>query len=367
MNSKRSMVRFLHSVRLFVLALATLVMGARGIQTLAAEDAEPPGEWLKPPALMPGDTIALVAPAGPIKTAHLEEYAQRLEKAGYHVVIPRGIERKSGYLAGTDLERAEELNAAIRDPKVRAIFPCQGGYGLTRILDRIDYAALRKDPKIITGFSDLTALHQAIARRARVVSFHSPMPLASLWKKDPEHAFAATSFQRAVFADQYQRGSVGYTIDIPSDQPRPTTLVGGKARGRLAGGNLTLLCSTLGTPYAVDPKGKVLVIEDVHEAPYRIDRSLSQLRLAGVLDGIVGVVAGDFSSDNAKDVKEFDRILREYFSTVKKPVVIHFPVGHIARNATIPLGALVEIDGDAGSLRLLEDPVSVDQAVSPNG
>jgi muramoyltetrapeptide carboxypeptidase len=353
------MLRLFHTARLFNLAIATLIIAGTG--ALAALDEQPSGDWLRPQALVPGDTIALVAPAGPIKVAHLKEYTQSLEKAGYHVQMPQGIERTLGYLAGTDQERADELNAAIRDPKVRAIFPCQGGYGLTRILDRIDYAALRDDPKIITGFSDLTALHLAIARQARVVSFHSPMPLANLWKKDQEHAFAAASFQRAVFADQYKPGSEGYTIDVPSDQPRPKTLVGGKTRGRLAGGNLTLLSSTLGTPYAIDPRGRVLVIEDVHEAPYRIDRYLSQLRLAGILDGIVGVVAGDFRSNDAKDLPEFDRVLRDYFSRMKKPVILNFPVGHIARNATLPLGALVELDGDAGSLRVLENPVRLER------
>jgi muramoyltetrapeptide carboxypeptidase len=322
----------------------------------------PKAPWLKAPALKPGDTIALVAPAGAIRMPALAEYAKNLEKAGYHVSIPRGIDRKSGYLAGTDDERAEELNAAIRDPKVRAIFPCQGGYGLTRIVDRIDYEALRKDPKIVIGFSDLTALHLGIARHARLITFHSPMPLASLWKIDPEHAYALASFNRAIFADQYKPGETGYVIDLPEKAPRPATLVGGKARGRLTGGNLTLLCSTMGTAYAVEPQDKILVIEDVHEAPYRIDRSLSQLRLAGVLEGIVGVVAGDFSSSDPKDVAEFDRILREYFVPLKKPAVMHFPVGHIALNATLPLGAIAELDADSGTLRIVEDPVEVVRA-----
>jgi muramoyltetrapeptide carboxypeptidase len=346
-------------VGLLALAVAMSVTGQK--PALAADHAQLSGEWLRPPALFPGDTIALVAPAGPVDSAHLREYAQSLETAGFHVVIPKGIERKLGYLAGTDQERADELNAAIRDPQVRAIFPCQGGYGLTRILDRIDYQTLRNDPKIITGFSDLTALHLAIARRARVISFHSPMPLANLRKTDAEHAFASASFHRAVFGDQYKRGSAGYTIEIPPDQPRPTTLVGGKACGRLAGGNLTLICSTLGTPYAIEPAGKILVIEDVHEAPYRIDRYLSQLRLAGVLDRIVAVVAGDFRGNDAKDLKEYDRILSDYFSKLKKPVILHFPVGHIARNVTLPLGALAELDGDIGSLRILENPVRLER------
>src|SRR5262249_44788788 len=156
-------------------------------------------------------------------------------------------ERKHGYLAGTDEERADELNRMIRDPRVRAIFPVGGGYGLTRILDRIDYDALRRDPKIITGYSDLTALHLAVAREVRWITCHCPRPGPSLWKGDqPEFAFAAQSFRRALFADQYPKGESGYTIAGPPDA-KPVKLVGGTARGRLLGGNLTLICSTLGT------------------------------------------------------------------------------------------------------------------------
>ena len=354
------MVRFIPSIRVLNSVLTTIILAGIGSGTVVANDLPPHSEWLKPPALKTGDTIAFVAPAGPIDMAQVKEYAQTLEKAGYHVIIPEGIERKAGYLAGSDHARADELNTAIRDPRVRAIFPCRGGYGLTRILDRIDYAALRKDPKIVTGFSDLTALHLAISREARLITFHSPLPEAALWKKDKEHAFATASFERAIFADRYSPGSTGYTIELPNGQPRPTTLVGGKARGRLTGGNLTLISSTLGTRYEIEPAGKILFIEDVHEAPYRIDRFLSQLRLAGVLDSIAGVVAGGFTTDNADHAKEFDRILGEYFVPMNKPIVTHFPVGHITNNATLPVGALVELDADAGTLRLLENPVRLD-------
>ncbi len=322
--------------------IIAIVLTWMGGQLHAEGVPDPAADWLKPLALKPGDTIALVAPAGPVRESALTEYAQGLKKAGYKVLVSDDIQRKSGYLAGTDERRAAELNAAIRNPQVRAVFPCQGGYGLTRILDRIDYDALHKDPKIVIGFSDLTALHLAIARRARVISFLSPMPLAALWKNDAEHAYANASFGRAIFADQYPKNTTGFTIALPKDAPRPVSLVKGKARGRLTGGNLTLICSTMGTPFAIDPDHTILVIEDVHEAPYRIDRSLSQLRLAGVLDKIAGVVAGDFSSADPKDVHEFDRILNEYFGHGAKPAVSHFPVGHITSNATLPLGALVE-------------------------
>lgn len=331
-----------------------------GLGILSAQDAGPNDEWKKARALRPGDTIVLVAPAGPIEIAALRKFAGGLEKAGYKVRIPKGIERKSGYLAGSDEDRAAELNEAIRDPNVRAIFPCRGGYGLTRILDKIDYSALRKDPKIITGFSDLTALHLAVARKARVITFHSPMTMRDLWQEDKDFAFAAGSFKRAVFADQYKPNAVGYQIDVPHNQLGPVRLVGGKASGRLMGGNLTLICSTLGTPYAIQPKGVILFIEDVNEAPYRVDRSLSQLRLAGVLDSVAGIVVGDFSKKDTKDGGEYVRVFREYFAGMKVPVVMNFPVGHITHNATLPHGAMVELDGDAPSLRLLENPVRLD-------
>ncbi|SIO57685.1 muramoyltetrapeptide carboxypeptidase [Singulisphaera sp. GP187] len=332
-----------------------------GMAPAVAADTDRPLEWLNPPALKPGDTIAFAAPAGPAVLAPLREYAKTLEQAGYKVIIPEGIEeRKHGYLGGTDDQRAEELNRFIRDPKVRAIFPVRGGYGLTRIIDRIDYPALRKDPKIIIGYSDLTALHLAVAREAKLVTFHSPMPMAGLAPDDKgEYRFAGRSFRQLIFADQYQPGQNGFVVAVPEGR-KPETLVGGKASGRLLGGNLTLICSTLGTPYAIQPKGAILLIEDVNEAPYRVDRSLSQLRLAGVLDQVAGVVIGSFTSKEPADREETDRVLREYFAKAKVPVILNFPIGHTPHNATVPHGGLVELDADATVLKLLENPVRLD-------
>jgi muramoyltetrapeptide carboxypeptidase len=321
---------------------------------LAGPRAAAQEEWIRPAALRAGDTIALVAPAAPANKERVNEFATLLKKKGFHVTVPDGLFRRNGFLAGSDEERAAELNAAIRDPKVRAIFPCRGGYGLTRILDRIDYEALRKNPKIITGFSDLTALHLAIARKARVVTFHSPMPEFDLRREDGEFAFAARSFWNTLLASKEKNRRKGYDTLLPSGVPQPTRLVGGKARGRLVGGNLTLICATLGTPYALEPKGNILLLEDVDEAPYRIDRMLSQLRLAGVLDEVAGVMVGDFSKT---DVPEAKRVLREYLGKLKVPVVMDFPVGHMVANTTLPHGAMVELDANAPSLRVLENPV----------
>jgi muramoyltetrapeptide carboxypeptidase len=341
-----------------VLAIS-IAIDFSGLPVMFAQDQNVATEWRKPMAIELGDMIAFVAPAAPIEMAPVLEYAKQLETAGYKVLIPENIQRKAGYLAGTDEERAMELNAMFRDTRVRAIFPCRGGYGLTRILDKIDYAAIRKDPKVITGFSDLTALHLAIAREARIVTFHSPLVMTDLWRgSQGEFDFATKSFQRALFADQYKKGNTGYTVPVPDDA-KPIKLVGGIARGRLLGGNLSLLCSTLGTPYAIEPKGAILFLEDVNEAPYRMDRLLSQLRQAGVLDAVAGVVLGHFTTKNPKDDKEIDRVLRDYFGAKTVPVLMNFPVGHISSNATLPHGGMVELDADNTILRLLENPVQV--------
>jgi muramoyltetrapeptide carboxypeptidase len=320
---------------------------------LARCQSNHPHDWVKPAALRPGDTIAFVAPAGPVRQEPIEKCAQLLEKMGFRVVLPKTLFRKDGYLAGTDDERSAELNAAIRDPTVKAIFPCRGGYGLTRILDRIDYAAFRKNPKILIGFSDLTALHLAIARRAQVITFHAPVPQASLWRDDGDYAYAAKEFWRAVLADRYQ-GETGYTISLPKGQPQPERLVAGKVRGRLTGGNLSLIAATLGTPYAIDAKGKILFVEDTGEAPYRVDRLFAQLRLAGVLDDAAGVIVGSFDKT---DVREVAKVVRDYCAGLKKPVVINFPVGHTAWNATLPEGAVAELNADGPQVRILENPV----------
>ncbi len=338
---------------------AILILMVAGCLTMADSKTEEL-PWLKPHALKPGDTVAIIAPAGPAEMVTVVKYAKILEKDGFKVVLPQGGDRKVGYLGGTDEQRADELNAALRDPKIRAIMPCRGGYGLTRILDRIDYDALRKDPKIITGFSDLTALHLAVARKARVITFHSPLPMYELTKEDPAHAFANNSFRRAIFASSYPKDEKGYSVALADDRPAPVKLVGGQGRGRLVGGNLSLVAATMGTPYAIEAKGNLLFLEDVNEAPYRIDRMLSQLRLAGVFEGVSGVILGGFTTKSAEDATAIDEVLREYFGKSKVPVLMNFPVGHQVHNATLPHGALAELDADKGTLRLLENPVRLE-------
>ena len=328
-----------------------------GIAAEAYGESQSEKMWLKPPGLKKGDLIALVAPAGPADRSLVLAYQQQLLDDGFRVLLDEKMpDRKSGYLAGQDKDRIEELNLALRDPNVRGIFPVRGGFGLTRILDQIDFAALRNDPKIIIGYSDLTALHLAIARKSRVISFHSPMPMSNLVHCNlPEHEYANSSFARMLFCDRYPQSIDGTTIEIPAGE-KILKIKGGKSQGRLMGGNLSLLCATLGTPFAVEPKGTILFMEDVNEAPYRVDRLMSQLRLACVLESVEGIIVGQFTNKDPGEAKQIDQIIAEYATTIRCPMIANFPIGHVPNNATLPHGARVELDADRGVVVFREDP-----------
>ena len=325
---------------------------AAGISVGAADD----GTWQAPPALQRGDTVALVAPCGVAGAGDVHEFAASLEAAGLHVDLDPAVPgRRHRYLAGTDDERVEELNRAIRNPAIRGIFVLRGGFGLTRILDRIDYDALRLNPKVVSGYSDVTALHLAIARKARVITFHAPMA-SSVRAAGRPPSFADRSFRDMLLLDATAAPRV---IPVP-EQGRVTTVTGGRCEGRLVGGNLSLICATLGTPYAIDAEGAVLFIEDVGERTYRVDRMMSHLRLAGILDAAAGIVVGRFTCDDTpekpkeQEEREQRDVVLEYCRSLGCPVVADFPCGHVADNATLPLGARVALDADKATLEILE-------------
>lgn len=317
---------------------------------------------LIPPALHRGDTIAIIAPASVPDREKMERGVSRLEEMGFRVKFFGDIYRRWGYLAGSDEARAEELTASVTDLEVKAIFPARGGTGITRLLDILDYSIFRKHPKIIAGFSDITALHAALISQAGLVTFHSPHPMDGIGMPNGLTDLSARTLWRALLAENYtNRQEVGYEIPLTeAERDNMITFASGTAQGTLVGGNLSLVCALLGTPYEFDMTGAILFLEEIAEEPYRVDRMLSQLRLAGKLDQLSGVVLGQFTDCGVSGDKPsltLPEIFDGYFGGLGIPVVKNFPTGHTPDNATLPLGVQVQLDADERRLTLLENPV----------
>jgi muramoyltetrapeptide carboxypeptidase len=314
-----------------------------------------------PAPLKPGNTVMFVAPAGPPERDQVMRAKERIERRGYRVKMREDMFAVDGYLAGSDQRRAAELTEAFTDPEVDAVLCVRGGYGVMRILDRLDYDAIRQHPKTVLGFSDITALHAALNRCARLVTFHGPGPASGYGGEQDPTDFTIQCAVQAIERNNGESAAAGgYEIKVPASVAQVESFGKGKARGRLVGGNLSLISALEGTPYAIDCQDAVLLIEDVNEAPYRIDRMLCQLRLAGKLDQLKGVVLGHFTTEYVREDKltddaRFDTqgVLRQYFERAGMPVLVNYPIGHHDQNCTVPLGAQVEVDADAKTLRIL--------------
>jgi muramoyltetrapeptide carboxypeptidase len=333
------------------LAVAVTVMSA---VCSAAE----PQKLVWPKRLAPGDTIALIAPAGPPDREQVLRFKDHVEQRGYKVKLREDMFDVEGYLAGSDERRAEEFNEAFADPEVDGVLAVRGGYGCMRMMPLIDWDMVKKNPKLLLGYSDITALHAGM-NKVGIVSFHGPGPASGLGSAKGPTEFTGKYVLQAVEATP-ESPAGPYTVEVPADVSEVDSFGKGKATGRLVGGNLSLISALEGTPYAIDTDGAILVIEDVNEAPYRIDRMIQQLKLAGKLDHIKGAVLGKFTEDFVREDKltddqRFDTtgVLRQYFEDLGVPVLVNFPIGHYPQNCTVPLGGEVEVDADAKTLRIL--------------
>jgi muramoyltetrapeptide carboxypeptidase len=309
---------------------------------------------LKPPRLRKGDLIGIVSPAStPATQEKVDKGGRYLEGLGYRVKIGRHVMAQYGYLAGTDEERSADLNDMLRDPAVKAVFALRGGYGTPRILDLIDYRAARRNPKILVGYSDITGLQLALFRKTGLVTFSGPMVAVEMW--DHIDPYTEENFWRVITS-----GSRVGSLQNPDDEPLVTHNKG-KTSGILVGGNFSLLASLMGTPYLPDLRKAILVLEDVDEAPHRVDRMFAQLRHAGVLKNIGGLVLGKFTdcvpSDPSKPHLTIDQVLQEAVSAVDCPVLTNLQYGHIAKKLTIPFGVRATLDTRTGSLRVSEGAV----------
>lgn len=304
---------------------------------------------IKPPVLQAGDVVGLISPASPIHEHGdvTEEEMQRgiecLETLGFRVRLGTHAREVRGYLAGTDQARADDLHAMFADKTIRGILSIQGGYGTPRLLPHLDFTLIRKNPKVLMGYSDLTALNVVIHQRTGLVTFHGPTV-----GYDMAHEFTYTRqwFERAVM----RREPIG-EIKNPEDGPEIVSLCSGRATGRLIGGNLSLLIATLGTPYEVDTTGAIVFLEDVDELPYRFDRMLTHFVLAGKLRDAAGIVVGECVGCVPKDPEKPSltilEILDDLIRPLNKPTLYGVCCGHGKKKVTLPYGVQSTVDADA--------------------
>jgi muramoyltetrapeptide carboxypeptidase len=315
---------------------------------------------VKPHVLESGDTVGLITPSTFVSDPDALATAERTVR--YFGLKPKwgkNVRRKFGYTGGSVEERLDDLHAMFADPDVKGVFPIRGGYGSGQLLDRIDYDLIRKNPKIFVGYSDITAMHLAIQRKTGLVTFHGPVPLSGFTDYTIEH------FRKALFEKQ-PLGTLTNPPETNELRPKHTlrTIRGGKARGRLTGGNLSLILATMGTPFEIETRGRILFLEDVDEQPYSIDRMLTNLRLAGKLQAAAGIVFGECSDCAPRDYKPsfnstllLGEVLDEILGGLKAPVLSGLTFGHTPDQLTLPEGVMATLDADRGELIIEETAV----------
>lgn len=309
---------------------------------------------LKPHALKKGDVIGIVSPASPpSSTEKIFKGAEYLERLGYRVKIGRNTEKIYGYLAGTDRERASDINEMFADKEVKAIIAVRGGYGTPRLLPLLNYPLIKRNPKILVGYSDLTALQLAIYRKTGLISFSGPMAGVEMFKGiDP---FTEEHFWRCITSTK----KLG---DFTNPDGRPLSPLSlGKASGVLLGGNLSLVAAIAGSPYLPSFKGSLLFIEEIEEETYRFDRLMSQLRLIGALNDAKGIIIGELTDiktgDMTKPYLSVEQVLNDHLAGLKKPIVTGLVYGHVPRKLTLPIGIRATLDAKKGQLIATESAV----------
>ncbi len=315
-----------------------------------------PKTILKPPHLKIGDTVGLVSPAGYINQKDIEDIKEVLAELGLKVKLGSHLLKRYGYLAGTDRDRAIDINAMFADPSVQAILPMKGGWGCNRILPFLDYSLIRSQPKIIMGLSDITSLLIAIHAKTGLVTFHGPTGQSS-W-----NPFTVDYVKRTLF-----NGEV-FTLKNLRDNNMVETITPGKVQGKLVGGNLSVLTAMLGSDYLPDWKKTILFVEEIGEEVYRVDRMLTQLKLAGTLQQISGFIFGQctdcdkITNENSKKDGEISltlaQVLKDHIQPLGIPAWSGAMIGHIKNKYVLPVGANVEIDAGRGTIRLLESAVT---------
>jgi muramoyltetrapeptide carboxypeptidase len=339
--------------------LTATAVAPAAASVIAASRAQAGSTPIKPFRLKPGDTVGLVAPANAtFNTVDLDIARESLEALGLKVRVGEHLRDRHGYLAGRDRDRAADINAFFRDSSVAAVLPIRGGWGSARLLPFLDYDSIRRNPKLVVGYSDVTALLTAIHARTGLVTFHGPNGMGR-WD-----AYSLEFFKRVLFdGEAVTFANSPRTSDtnvLTPTQHRIRTIRPGTARGRLLGGNLTVLSAIAGSPYMPVWDGAVLFLEDVREDIYRVDRMLTTLKLAGILGRIRGFVFGTCSECGPGEgfgALTFEELWADHIAPLNVPAWSGAMIGHGMPQWTVPVGAEVEIDATAGSIRMLEPAV----------
>ena len=304
----------------------------------------------RPLCLHDGDTIGIIAPAGPVRRRDdFERGVEVLNRMGFRVRYDERIFESRRYLAGDDARRAEELMSYFEDPAVHAVMPLRGGYGCARLLPHLDERRLRPNPKLLTGFSDITTLHLYFQRRFGWVTLYGPMAASPSLHEISEREQAHL---KALLTDP------SYLPEIIF--PQMESFAPGTAEGRLTGGCLSVVVTSLGTPYEIQTEGAILFLEDLSESPYRLDRMISHLKLAGKLDRVAGILLGSFIDCEPDDGTYTARdVLRDVLRDLEVPIIYNFPSGHGKENWALPFGTRVRMNADRQSLTSLEPMVAI--------
>ena len=311
-------------------------------------------ELVKPSMLVPGNTIAVISPSSRPDPVFLQKGIAWLEDQGFRVVTGKHVLDRRGYLAGRDIDRARDLQEMFVRDDIHAIWCAQGGYGSMRVLRLLDFSAIRKTPKIFVGYSDITGFHAAIQRYAGMVTFHGPLVAHEIGRD-------FTEYTRSHVISALMSTAAPIHIKNGEDAPNPVTICSGIARGRVVGGNLSLLANLMGTPYEPDFSGAIVVLEDVSEAPYRIDRMLMQLILAGKLQSARGIILGECTdcvpAKPGTPTLQLEEVFEELIAPLGIPAFYGLSIGHGRDKAVIPLGVQAQLDADDARLTLLESGV----------
>ncbi|GLR15421.1 S66 peptidase family protein [Portibacter lacus] len=306
-----------------------------------------------PPRLNPGDLIGIISPAGVLTEEKIQTSIDKAISYGFRVKEGKYLRKKFGYLAGKDEQRLEDFHSMYSDPEVKGIWCARGGYGCTRILDKIDFRLIKKNPKVLIGYSDITALLNAIYQRTGIVGFHGPLGASE------DNTFSRTIL-RDLTMNVEKRVTIEpfYPVDTSYDDVK--SIIPGQATGIAVGGNLSLIAAMVGTPYEIKFKDKIVFIEDVGEEPYRIDRMLTQVVESSDIARARGIVLGQFSGcnpDNPERSLSLMQVLEDRLKSLNIPCVYGLNFGHVAHNFTIPIGANVNVDFRTGKILVPDQTV----------